>query len=176
MKNINKICIWFTGLSGSGKTTTALALSDLLKGKNYKVELLDGDILRKTLSADLGYSKEDRDKHNLRIARYILSKPEENIIVIVATINPYHKTRSHIRSLLEPMMQFIEVYVSTPIEICESRDPKGLYQKARHGEIKNFTGIDDVYDIPTNMELTIDTEVWTSEENAKVIFDYCIKS
>ncbi|MFK8015855.1 MAG: bifunctional sulfate adenylyltransferase/adenylylsulfate kinase [Gammaproteobacteria bacterium] len=150
--------VFFTGLSGSGKSTGANALMvKLLEDGSRPVTLLDGDVVRKNLSSELSFSKEHRDLNIQRIG-YVASEITKNGgIAICAPIAPYANTRRYVRDLIEPLGGFIETHVATPIEVCEARDRKGLYAKARAGLIKGFTGIDDPYEAPTNAELVIDT-------------------
>ena len=151
--------IFFTGLSGSGKSAVARALlSKLLENGSRRVTLLDGDLVRKNLSSELGFSKEHRDLNILRIG-YVASEITKNGgVAICAPIAPYTVTRRKVRQSVEPVGGFVEVYVSTPIEVCEQRDRKGLYAKARAGILKEFTGISDPYEVPENPEVVIDTQ------------------
>jgi adenylylsulfate kinase len=145
--------IWFTGLSGSGKSTIAQKVVGELQAQGFKTEYLDGDMLRQIFPRT-GFSRQDREDHVKR-AGFLASRLEnQGIFVVASLISPYQSSRNEVRQLCR---NFLEVYVSTPLEICEKRDPKGLYAKARRGEIKNFTGIDDPYEIPTRPELVIDT-------------------
>jgi len=161
-------CIWFTGLSGSGKTTTALALKALLEESGFYVTLLDGDIVRTHLSKGLGFSKEDRDMNIRRIGFVASEITKHGGLVICAAISPYKSIRNEVRAMVQPH-SFIEVYVDTPLEVCESRDTKGLYAKARRGEITEFTGVSDPYEPPDNPELRLDTVAHSVEENARRI-------
>ena len=148
------VTVWFTGLSGAGKTTIATALEKELRARGHPVEMLDGDEVRKHLTKGLGFSKEDRDE-NIRRIGYVANLLTRNgVVVIVAVISPYRQARDEVRKLIGT---FVEVYVSTPLAVCEQRDVKGLYKKARAGEIKGFTGIDDPYESPAQAELVIDT-------------------
>jgi sulfate adenylyltransferase len=150
--------VFFTGLSGSGKSTVANALMvKLMEMGGRPVSLLDGDVVRKHLSSELGFSKEHRDLNIQRIG-YVASEITKNGgIAICAPIAPYAQTRRNVRGMIEPVGGFIEIHVATPIEVCEVRDRKGLYAKARAGLIKGFTGIDDPYEVPENPEMAIDT-------------------
>jgi len=152
------VTVWFTGLSGAGKTTISCAVEQALRHKGFQVELLDGDIVRENLCKGLGFSKQDRDENIRRLGFVAHLLTRNGIIVIVSAISPYRKTREEVR---EKIGDFIEVYVNTPLEICEQRDVKGLYQKVRAGEIKHFTGIDDPYEPP----LHPDVECRTAEES-----------
>jgi adenylylsulfate kinase len=159
---------WFTGLSASGKTTLGNALSDTLKAKGNRVEHLDGDIVRKMFPGT-GFSREERDRHIKRVG-YLAAMLEKHEVTVVASfISPYREARKFVRSQCS---NFIEVYVSTPLEECEKRDPKGLYRKARKGEIKQFTGISDPYEPPENAEIEIDTTNITVKEAVGRILKY----
>lgn len=161
-------CVWFTGLSGSGKSTTANILLSLLLGHGRQVTLLDGDVVRTHLSKGLGFSKEDRDTNILRIGFVAAEIVRHGGAVICAAISPYTAARNEVRSMVGPDA-FFEVFVDTPLEICASRDEKGMYAKAMRGEIRGFTGIDDPYERPAAPELTLDTVDATAEENTRAI-------
>lgn len=152
--------IWMTGLSGAGKTTLANKLFESLKSQGQAVELLDGDAIRQMFPAT-GFSKADRDQHVRRVGFVASLLEKHNVTVIGSLISPYRESRDFIRGLCQ---NFVEVYLSTPLSVCESRDPKGLYRKARRGEIKNFTGVDDPYEAPTRPELVLDTSLLTVDE------------
>jgi len=158
--------LWFTGLSGSGKTTITKALEPELKARGCKVEILDGDVVRTNLSKGLGFSQEDRDTNIRRIGfvAHLLSR--NGVVAMTAAISPYRAIRDEIRAM-EP--NFVEVYVTAPLEVCEGRDVKGLYAKARAGEIKGFTGIDDPYEEPVNPEIICYTERESVEESVKKV-------
>jgi sulfate adenylyltransferase len=164
MKN-RGFTVFFTGLSGSGKSTLANALLiKLMEIGTRPVTLLDGDVVRKHLSSELGFSKEHRDLNIKRIG-FVASEITKNRgIAICAPIAPYDKTRKEVRKMIEPYGEFIEIYLSTPLKICEQRDRKGLYKLAREGKIKHFTGIDDPYEQPEDSEITIDTQNVSPEE------------
>jgi sulfate adenylyltransferase len=164
-------CIWFTGLSASGKSTTAEILTVLLQEFGRQVTLLDGDVVRNHLSRGLGFSKEDRDTNIRRIGFVAAEIVKHQGTVICAAVSPYRATRNDVRNTVGAE-RFIEVFVNTPLEECERRDVKGMYQKARRGEIKNFTGIDDPYEPPVQPELVIDTVEKTAEDNARSIISY----
>ena len=165
------VCIWFTGLSGAGKSTTAEVLVSLLSEHGRQVTILDGDVVRTHLSKGLGFSKEDRDT-NIRRIGYVASEiVRHGGTAICAAVSPYRATRNEVRSMVRSG-HFVEVFVDTPLEVCESRDAKGMYQKARRGEIKGFTGIDDPYEAPENPEITLDTVAQTPEENARTIIEH----
>lgn len=161
------VTVWFTGLSGAGKTTISHALENKLKSYGYKVERLDGDIVRQNLTKGLGFSKEDRDENIRRVGFVANLLTRNQVIVLVSVISPYRAIREEVR---QQIGNFVEVYVNAPLEVCEQRDVKGLYKKARAGEIKNFTGIDDPYEAPLNPEVECRTDLESPEESvAKVL-------
>jgi len=164
-------CLWFTGLSGSGKSTIAQALIPMLFERGRQLTVLDGDVVRTHLSKGLGFSKEDRDTNILRIGFVAGEIARHNGTVICAAISPYSQTRNEVKKMIG-RDRFIEVYVDTPIEVCEQRDVKGLYAKARAGEIKGFTGIDDPYEAPRDPEIRLDTVVKSPEECAWQVVAY----
>jgi len=168
------VCIWFTGLSGSGKSTTAEILTQQLMEHGRQVTVLDGDVVRTHLSKGLGFSKEDRDINIRRIGFVAAEVVRHRGTAVCAAVSPYRATRGDVRRMTGDD-QFIEVFVDTPLEVCEQRDHKGLYAKARRGEIKGFTGIDDPYEAPLHPEISLDTVNYTPEENAKIILDYLIE-
>jgi len=155
--NQHGIVLWFTGLSQSGKSTTADKVYEILKQKGLKTERLDGDIVRQSLTKDLGFSKEDRDKNIERVTFVAKLLARNGVIVLASFISPYRQRRRKTRKEIEESAKFVEVFCRCPVEICEKRDAKGLYQKARRGEIENFTGISDPYEEPENPEIIIDT-------------------
>jgi len=169
------VCIWFTGLSGAGKSTTAEVLATLLMEHGRQVTVLDGDVVRTHLSKGLGFSKEDRDTNIRRIGFVAAEISRHGGTVICAAVSPYRATRNDARNLVGSDV-FVEVFVDTPIEVCEQRDIKGLYAKARRGEIKDFTGIDDPYEPPENPEVVLDTVNHSPEDNAGQILDYLIEN
>jgi adenylylsulfate kinase len=162
------VTIWFTGLSGAGKTTISRAIEQALQSKGYKrIESLDGDVVRQNLTKGLGFSKEDRDENIRRVGFVANILTRNQVIVLVSAISPYQEIRQELR---ERIGNFVEVYVNAPLAICEQRDVKGLYKKARAGEIKNFTGIDDPYEPPLNPEVECRTDLESLEESvAKVL-------
>jgi sulfate adenylyltransferase len=168
------MCIWFTGLSGAGKSSTAEVLTALLLERGRQVTVLDGDVVRTHLSKGLGFSREDRDANILRIGFVASEIVRHGGVVMCAAISPYRTTRNQCRSIVGKD-RFIEIFVDTPLEVCEQRDAKGLYAKARRGEITGFTGIDDPYESPQHSEIKLDTVVHTPEENARQILDYLIR-
>jgi adenylylsulfate kinase len=164
--------LWMTGLSGSGKSTITEVLIDEFEDRGIPLEVLDGDIVRENLSKGLGFSKEDRDTNIGRIAFVADLLSRNGVPVITAAISPYRETRDNARKLHEGNSTFVEVYVATSLEECEERDTKGLYAKARSGEIKEFTGISDPYEEPENPEIRIETKDKSPEDCAKEILDY----
>ncbi len=161
------VTIWFTGLSGAGKTTITKALADKLVQYNYPIELLDGDVVRQNLTKGLGFSKEDRDENIRRIGFVANLLTRHGVMVLVSAISPYRDMRQEVRGKIG---NFVEVFVNAPLATCEARDVKGLYKKARAGEIKSFTGIDDPYEAPLNPEVECRTDLETLEESlAKVL-------
>ena len=165
------VCVWFTGLSGAGKTATADILTNLIMEHGRQVTVLDGDVVRTQLSKGLGFSKEDRDTNIRRIGFVAGEVVRHGGIAICAAVSPYIAARNEAREM-SGADRFVEVFVDTPLEVAESRDVKGMYAKARRGEIKGFTGIDDPYEAPPNAELTLDTVSNTAEENARRIVAY----
>jgi adenylyl-sulfate kinase len=156
--------LWFTGLSGAGKTTISELLAEQLKERGSKLEILDGDIVRENLSKGLGFSKEDRDTNIRRIAFVADLLSRNGVPVITAAISPYREIRDEAREIMGE--RFIEIYVKASVEVCAERDVKGLYEKAFKGEIKEFTGVSDPYEAPLNPELTVETEHESAEESA----------
>ena len=175
MKQANRdrgAVIWFTGLSGSGKTTIAHQVEETLLESGVPVEILDGDVVRENLSKGLGFSKEDRDINIRRIAFVAHLLQRNGVFVITAAISPYRAIREEARAMSK---DFVEVYAEAPLEVCEERDVKGLYAKARAGEIKGFTGIDDPYEPPPRPEVTCKTDRETVEESAQKVIDKLVQ-
>jgi adenylylsulfate kinase len=162
--------IWLTGLSGAGKTTTANLLKSQLRSKGARVEVLDGDELRKTVSSELGFSKEDREIHAKRVTYISQLLARNGVITIVALISPFRAFRQYARELIGE--NFVEVWVKCTVEICHSRDPKGLYKRAHEGKIVNLTGVQDPYEPPLNAEIIIDTERETPRQCSEKIIAY----
>lgn len=171
LKQQKPCLLWYTGLSGSGKSTVANAVDALLFERGHHSYLLDGDNVRHGLNGDLGFSDTDRIENIRRISEVSKLFIDSGLIVSTAFISPFAQDRAMARDLLEDG-EFIEVYIDTPIEICEQRDPKGLYKKARAGEIKDFTGIDSAYDVPEKPEVHIETAKYSIEECAEQIVSY----
>jgi len=169
------VCIWFTGLSGSGKSTTAEVLTVLLLEHGRQVTVLDGDVVRTNLSKGLGFSKEDRDINIRRIGFVAAEIVRHGGVAVCAAVSPYRATRNDVRNMVGAD-HFVEAFVDTPLEVCEDRDVKGMYAKARRGEIKGFTGIDDPYEPPLHSELTLDTVQNTPEDNARLILKYMVEN
>ena len=161
--------LWFTGLSGSGKTTIAHHVGPELDRRGLVVEYLDGDTVRTHLSKGLGFSKEDRDTNIERIGWVASRLARAGATVIVSAISPYEETRQKARELTEEHAPFVEVFVNASVEECARRDTKGLYAKAFAGEIKEFTGVSDPYEVPSSAELVLDTEAHEPEESAQLV-------
>jgi adenylylsulfate kinase len=163
--------LWFTGLSGAGKTTIAELVRPELEARGRKVEWLDGDEVREHLSKGLGFSKEDRDANIDRIGWVASRLTRHGAAVIVSAISPYEETRRKARAMVEEHGAFVEVFVDASVEECARRDVKGLYEKALRGEIPNFTGVSDPYEPPANPEIRIDSETEDPEESAQRIVE-----
>jgi adenylyl-sulfate kinase len=170
IKNQKPMCIWFTGLSGSGKTTLANALDEELHKRGFHTALLDGDNIRHGLSSDLGFSPEDRTENLRRVAEVCKLMVDSGLIVIAAFISPLERERAFARSLFADA-QFFEVYMSTSLAVCEARDTKGLYQKARQGVLKDFTGIDGVYEVPPNPDIKVNGESEALSQSLNEVMD-----
>lgn len=165
--NQRGVTVWFTGLSGAGKTTITKALAEQLQAQGCKLEILDGDIVRQNLTKGLGFSKEDRDENIRRIGFVSHLLTRNGVIVFVSAISPYRAIREEVRQRIG---DFVEVYVNAPLEVCEDRDVKGLYERARAGQIKGFTGIDDPYEAPNNPEIECRTDKETLSESVDKVF------
>ena len=164
-RHLEPFVLWFTGLSGSGKSTLAERVFADLKKQGYRVERLDGDIIR-SIFPNTGFSRADRNSHIKRVG-FLASILEKNGVMVVASfVSPYREARDFVRKNCK---NFIEIYVNAPLEICQKRDPKGLYAQVKDGKIKNFTGIDDPYEVPDNPELTLLTDTQTVEESISLI-------
>ncbi|MTI76239.1 MAG: adenylyl-sulfate kinase [Marinobacter sp.] len=173
-KNQKPCLLWFTGLSGSGKSTIANALDVALHKRGYHTFLLDGDNVRHGLCSDLGFSDDDREENIRRVGEVCKLFADAGLIVMSAFISPFTSDRRMVRKLF-PAGEFIEVYMDTPLATCEERDPKGLYRKARSGEIKHFTGIDSPYEIPSHPELRLDTSTMSVEECVNTLIAYLLE-
>lgn len=163
--------LWFTGLSASGKSTIAGAVEHMLFDQGHHTYLLDGDNVRHGLNRDLGFGDADRVENIRRIGELSKLFADAGLIVLSAFISPFRSDRRMVRDLI-PSGEFVEIFMDTPIEVCEFRDPKGLYQKARSGEIKNFTGIDSAYEQPEQPEIVLNTAECSVEECARQVIDY----
>lgn len=170
IKQQTPMCLWMTGLSGAGKSTLANALEQELNKKGKHTFILDGDNLRHGLNSDLGFSESDRNENVRRAAEIAKLMVDAGLIVVVGLISPFKKERDWARNLFKPN-QFKEIYISTSLETCEHRDTKGLYEKARRGEVKDFTGIDSPYEVPDNPDVIIDTENRTVDECVQLILE-----
>ncbi|MCA4156911.1 adenylyl-sulfate kinase [Priestia megaterium] len=171
--NHHSFVLWFTGLSGSGKSTVANAVAKALFDKNIRNYVLDGDNVRFGLNKNLGFSAEDRTENIRRIGEVSKLFVDSGQVVLTAFISPFQEDRAQVREILEGN-EFLEVYVECPLEECEKRDPKGLYKKARSGEIRDFTGIDSPYESPANPELTINTSTQSVEECVQTVIEYLV--
>ena len=167
------VCVWFTGLSGSGKSTTAEALVPLLQAHGREVTLLDGDVVRTHLSEGLGFSREDRDTNVRRVGYVAGEVVRHGGLVVAALVSPYRATRGEVREMVGAG-RFVEVFVDTPLDVVEQRDVKGWYARARAGEVKAFTGVDDPYEPPLAPEMTLQTVATTPESNARLVLDYLV--
>lgn len=168
--------LWFTGLSGSGKSTFAYTLEHALVQRGRLAYVLDGDNIRHGLNKNLGFSAADREENIRRIGEVAKLFADCGAIAMTSFISPYRKDRDTVRALhAAGNLPFIEIHVNTPIETCEQRDPKGLYKKARAGELKNFTGIDDPYEAPANPELVLDAAKVSPQDGAAILLDYLAK-
>lgn len=165
--NQRGVTVWFTGLSGAGKTTITKAVAEKLRSQGHKLEILDGDVIRENLTKGLGFSKADRDENIRRIGFVSHLLTRNGVIVLVSAISPYREIRQEVK---QKIGDFVEVYVNAPLTICEERDVKGLYKRARAGEIKNFTGIDDPYEAPLNPTIECRTDLEELEQSvAKIL-------
>jgi adenylylsulfate kinase len=167
--------LWFTGLSGSGKSTIAFTLEHALVQRGHLAYVLDGDNIRHGLNKNLGFSAADREENIRRIGEVAKLFADCGVITMTSFISPYRKDRDIVRSLHSDQLPFIEVHVNTPIETCEQRDPKGLYKKARAGQLKGFTGIDDPYEAPLKPELSIDATSTSPQQATVILLEYLEK-
>lgn len=165
------VTIWLTGLSGSGKSTIAVELEHALLENKHLAYILDGDNIRHGLNKNLGFSPEDRTENIRRIGEVAKLFTDANMIAITAFISPYRQDRDNVRKLLNEG-EFVEIYIKCPLDVCEQRDTKGLYKKARTGEVKEFTGISAPYEEPLHAELTIDTSKMTVDESTRAVLNY----
>jgi adenylylsulfate kinase len=168
--------LWFTGLSGSGKSTFAFTLEHILVQRGSLAYVLDGDNIRFGLNKNLGFTAADREENIRRIGEVARLFADSNVLTLTSFISPYRKDRDLVRTLhAESKLPFFEIYVNTPIETCEQRDPKGLYKKARAGQLKGFTGIDDPYEEPLHPELTLDATATTPQQGAELLLEFLVK-
>ena len=171
LNNHKSIIIWFTGLSGSGKSTLAHLVEEELHNLDFRTFVLDGDNIRHGLSSNLSFSDDGRKENIRRIGEVAKLMMEAGVIVLTAFISPFENDRNLVRQIL-PQEDFIEIYCNASLEICESRDVKGMYKRARAGEIKNYTGIKSPYEVPSNPELVINTESESLEESVAKVIDF----
>ena len=164
--------IWLTGLPGSGKSSVAFRVRDKLAGDGYRVEVLDGDWVRKTINVGAGFTREERRRHLHRVAWIARLLARNGVLVICSFVSPYRSVRREVREIIEEEVPFYEVWVKCSVEECIRRDPKGLYKKALAGEIKNFTGISDPYEPPENPDLVIDTERESLGESVDKLYKF----
>lgn len=162
------VTVWFTGLPCCGKTTIADGVAEILRGGGCRVERLDGDIVRESLTSDLGFTREDRNENIKRVTFVAKLLTRNGVIVLATFVSPYRERR---RKTREEIGEFVEVYVRCPVEVCIERDVKGMYRKALAGEIKDFTGVDDPYEEPENPELIVDTDKETVEESVEKVLE-----
>lgn len=172
MKEHKGVTVWFTGLPCCGKTTIADNVAAILTEQGYRVERLDGDMVRKHLTSDLGFSKKDRDENIRRVTFVAKLLTRNNVIVLATFVSPYRQQRQNAR---EDIGDFIEIYVRCPVEMCMKRDVKGMYKRALHGEIKNFTGVDDAYEEPVHPEVVLHTDTETVEQSVENVLTYLKK-
>ncbi len=173
MKCLDKgFVIWFTGLPGSGKTTIALGVADILRKKGYRVEVIDGDWARRTISLGAGFTREERRIHLHRIAWVARLLARNGVIVLCSFVSPYRDVRRLVREIIEEEVPFVEVYVECPLEECIRRDPKGLYKRALRGEIKYFTGVSDPYEPPEKPDIIVNTLVSNVQECINTVVEY----
>ena len=173
MKCLDKgFVVWFTGLPGSGKTTLAKGVAEKLREKGFRVEVIDGDWARKTISLGAGFTREERRIHLHRIAWVARLLARNGVIILCSFVSPYREVRRMIREIIEEEAPFVEIYVECPLEECIRRDPKGLYKKALRGEIKHFTGISDPYEPPENPDIIVNTVLYSVQENIEKIMNY----
>ncbi|MCE4608395.1 MAG: adenylyl-sulfate kinase [Caldisphaeraceae archaeon] len=168
----NGAVIWLTGLPGSGKTTLGKMLRDKLKEEGYRSEIIDGDWFRKHIDDQAGFTREERTKHLVRVSHIAKLLARNGVITICSFVSPYEEARKMVKSIIEEDTAFYLVYLKCPVEECIKRDPKGLYKKALNGYIKNFTGIDDVYEEPSDPDLVLDTSKRGLQENFDALYRF----
>lgn len=169
------VVVWLTGLPGSGKTTLATRAAEALRSKGYRVEVLDGDWVRKTINPDAGFTREERRRHLLRVAWIARLLARNGVIVFCSFVSPYRSVREEVRRIVEEEAPFMEVYVKCPLEECIRRDPKGLYRRALRGEISHFTGVSDPYEPPESPDLVLDTVGGSVEENTERLVEAVLR-
>ena len=174
LNNHKSVALWFTGLSGSGKSTMSHALEERLFNKGCRTFVLDGDNVRHGLNSNIGFSDKDRKENIRRIGEVSKLMMEAGFIIMTAFISPYREDRIAVRNLI-PNGDFVEIYCKASLKTCEARDVKGLYKRARAGEIKNYTGIDSPYEVPENADLIIDTDQETIEDSVSIILSFLKK-
>lgn len=172
LENQQGVCLWFTGLPSSGKTTAAKKVARKLDAQGERVERLDGDVVRQSLTADLGFSREDRNKNIARVAFVAKLLERNGIITLCSFITPYRAQRDYVRNNVEDVRI---VHVDAPVDVCKERDPKGMYAKAEAGEIEGFTGVDAPYEEPVTPDLVLETHEETIEQSADVVVGYLEK-
>lgn len=166
---VDGVCLWFTGLPSAGKTTVAKIVEEYLADANVTVERLDGDVVRQSLTSDLGFSREDRDKNIARVTFVAKMLQRNGVVTLSSFITPYRAQRDHIRNNIDDVRI---VHVKASVENCKERDPKGMYKKAEEGEIEGFTGVDAPYEEPVTPDLVLDTNNQSAEESARQVIDY----
>jgi adenylylsulfate kinase len=171
-KTTKGVTVWFTGLPCSGKTTVAIRVADVLRSKGYPVEHLDGDVVRKSLTKDLGFSKADREENLRRITELARQLTEQGNIVLATFVSPYRDRREKTRAAIP---SFYEVYARCPVEVCIKRDVKGMYKQALEGRLKGFTGVDDPYEEPLHPDLILDTNTETVNESTHKVLEFLRK-
>lgn len=163
------VVVWLTGLPGSGKTTIAKKVAEALRERGYRVEVLDGDEVRRWLSPEAGFTREDRERHLRRVAHVARLLARNGVVVLCSFVSPYRKIRREVREIVEEDAPFVEVFVKCSLEECIRRDPKGLYKRALRGEIEHMTGLDDPYEPPKDPDLVLDTENDPVEKNVQTL-------
>ncbi|MEM3997149.1 MAG: adenylyl-sulfate kinase [Pyrobaculum sp.] len=168
------LVVWLTGLPASGKTTIAGLTAGRLRGLGFRVEVLDGDWVRSTISVGAGFTREERRVHLLRVAWVARLLARNGVVVLAAFVSPYRDVRAEVRKVVEEEVPFFEVYVKVPLDVAMARDPKGLYARALRGEVKNFTGVDDPYEEPLAPDLVLDNAEVSAEANADVLVRFVL--
>jgi len=169
------VVVWLTGLPASGKTTLAWLAAERIRGAGFRAEVLDGDWVRSTINTDVGFSREDRRRHLLRVAWIARLLARNGVVVFAAFVSPYRDVRAEVRKIVEEEVPFFEVYVRVPLDVAIKRDPKGLYAKALRGELKGFTGVDDPYEEPLSPDLVLNNAEPPPERNAEVLANFVLE-